>query len=208
MKFQSMGRWLHEHSVNLQPTQLYMDTTTLCEKEQQNGKSNLIPNAFRVSNFSSIFFYIVWIRIAWISIVVTATVAAAVLLYISYALYKETPTITVIESLHYPSSNVLFPAVTICSMNSISAKKALNLAQSMTRPNDTTPEQLSKLFALVLHFDGVGQAPPEDYERLHKILQSNKMNVANLTSALKPSCNDMLVNCKWKGTSARCMHGL
>lgn len=127
------------------------------------------------------------------------------LLYISWTLYIETPTITVIESLHYPSSNVLFPAVTICSMNSISSKKALNLAKMMTRPNDTTPEQLSKLFTLVLHFNGVGQAPQTDYDRLHKILQINKMNMTNLTSTLKPSCNDMLVNCKWKGTSARCI---
>lgn len=133
---------------------------------------------------------------------------AIVLLYISWTLYKETPTITVIESLHYPSSNVLFPAVTICNMNSISAKKALNLAKNMTRPNDTTPEQLSRLFTLVLHFNGVGQAPQSDYDLLHKILQTNKMNMMNLTNGLRPSCNDMLVNCKWKGTTSRCIRFL
>lgn len=133
-----------------------------------------------------------------------ATVVAAVLLYISWGLNLETPTITVIESTHFPISNVHFPAVTICNMNAISAKMAMSLAKNMTRPNDVAPEQLSKLFQLVLHFHGVGEAPKQDYDLLHNILQTNQMNILNLTSTLKPRCVDMLKACRWKGTEARC----
>ncbi|XP_031617478.1 sodium channel protein Nach-like [Contarinia nasturtii] len=145
-----------------------------------------------------------WERIAWILIVVIATVVAAVLLYISWQLNLETPTITVIESTHYPISNVPFPAVTICSMNSISARTAMSLALNMKRPSDVSADRLSKLFQLVLHFQGVGEARKEDYNLLHNILQTNQMSVVNLTSVLKPKCTDLLKNCRWKGTESRC----
>lgn len=137
-------------------------------------------------------------------IVIIATVVAAVLLYISWKLNLETPTITVIESTHYPISNVPFPAITICPMNIISARRALSLAQNMTRPKDISPERLSKLFQLLLHFQGVGDDATEDYKLLHNILQSNQMNVMNLSSTLKPKCSEMLINCRWKGTESRC----
>lgn len=133
-----------------------------------------------------------------------ATIVAAVLLYISWQLNLETPTITVIESTHFPISNVYFPAVTICSMNCISAKTALSLAKNMTRPSNVSPERLSKLFQFILHFQGVGEHSNEEYDLLHNILQTNHMSVLNLTTALKPKCNDMLKACRWKGTETRC----
>lgn len=74
----------------------------------------------------------------------------------------------------------------------------------MTRPSDISPERLSKLFQLVLHFQGVGDAPKEDYDLLHNILQANQMNVVNLTTTLKPKCSDLLEACSWKSTKARC----
>lgn len=143
-------------------------------------------------------------RIAWIIIISIATIVAAVLLYISWQLNLETPTITVIESTHYPIANIPFPAITICSMNAISARKALSLAQNMTRPSDVSPERLSKLFQLLLHFQGVGDAAKEEYDLLHSILQANQMSITNLSSVLRPKCNEMLINCRWKGTEVRC----
>lgn len=133
-----------------------------------------------------------------------ATITAAVLLYVSWQLNVQTPTITVIESTHYPIANVFFPAVTICSMNVISAKQAMSLATNMTRPDGVSPEQLSKLFQLVLHFQGAGEAHKEDYSLLHQILRTNQMTVLNLTMILRPKCSDMLKSCRWKGTESRC----
>lgn len=137
-------------------------------------------------------------------IVVIATIIAAVLLYISWQFSLETPVVTVIESTHYPISNVLFPSVTICSMNTISGKAAINLAQNMTRPKDVSPQRLSKLFQLIMHFHGVGSARKDDYDLLHTILQSNHITVSNLTKNLRPKCRDLLINCRWKGIDSRC----
>lgn len=127
-----------------------------------------------------------------------------VLLWISWNLSAETPTLTVIETTNHPIGNIHFPAVTICNMNKIAASRALNLAKNFTRPDDVTPEHLSRMFSLVLHFQGIGNATKEEYDKLHSILQQNKMNVLNLTKILAPSCSDMLERCRWKGTDTRC----
>lgn len=116
----------------------------------------------------------------------------------------ETPTITVIESTHYPISNVFFPAVTICNMNSISEKQAEIFSNNMTRPNSVSSERLSKLFQLLLHFQGVGIVNTSEYDLLHNILQANNISVGDLTMALKPKCNEMFKGCRWKGSDTRC----
>lgn len=142
--------------------------------------------------------------ILWITIVLMATVVAALLLHVSWQMNLETPTITVIESTHYSISNVHFPAVTICSMNTISAKRAMNLAKNLTRPNDVTPVELSNMFRYILHFQAIGIANQTQYELLHSILQTNNLSMVNLTTALKPTCNDMIQGCVWKGNAIRC----
>lgn len=133
-----------------------------------------------------------------------ATVMAAVLLLVSWQMNLKTPTITVIESTHYSISNVHFPAVTICNMNTVSAKRAIGLAKSLTKPNHVTSEKLSNLFRLILHFQAVGVQNETEYKLLHSILQMNNLSVVNLTTTLKPTCDEMIQGCLWKGNVVRC----
>lgn len=143
-------------------------------------------------------------RIIWCLIVLIATITALVLLLISWQWNLETPTITVIESTHYPISNVYFPAITICNMNKISAKRALEMATNMTRPNGISAVQLSKMFKLLLHFHGIGDANKTEYNQLHSIFQTNNISVLNLINYLTPRCDEMLNACQWKGSIVRC----
>lgn len=70
-------------------------------------------------------------RCIWILVSFLALVTAVILLWISYNWTSETPTTTVIESTNHPTYNLLFPAVTICSMNKISKSVALSIAKEM-----------------------------------------------------------------------------
>lgn len=133
-----------------------------------------------------------------------ATVIAAVLLHVSWQMNLKTPTLTVIESTHYSISNVYFPAVTICNMNIVSAKRAMSLAKNLTKPSNVTPDELSNMFRLILHFQAIGVQNQTEYELLHSILQMNNLSMVNLTTVLKPSCNDMIKGCEWKGNTVRC----
>lgn len=70
-------------------------------------------------------------RIFWIGVVVVAIITSIALVSVSWTSNRETPTVTVIESSHFPTWNVPFPAVTICNFNKISKLKAMSLAKKM-----------------------------------------------------------------------------
>lgn len=70
-------------------------------------------------------------RWLWIIMSFFALVTAIVLLWISWNWTSETPTTTVIESTNHPTYNLQFPSVTICGMNKISKKAALEIARDM-----------------------------------------------------------------------------
>lgn len=143
-------------------------------------------------------------RIFWVVIVTIALLTSLALLVISWRLNAETPTTTVIENTHYATWNIPFPAVTICNMNKISAEAALKLSARMTRPDNLTDLELSHMFRLALHFEGIGHARDDEYAQLHAILQQNNISVARLMRRIAPRCSDMLERCMWKGTQTRC----
>lgn len=70
-------------------------------------------------------------RYFWLIIVLAAIVASITLVLVSLYANRENPTVTVIESSHFPTWNIPFPAVTICNFNKISKTKALDLLQHM-----------------------------------------------------------------------------
>lgn len=145
-----------------------------------------------------------WERVVWALTALGALIAAIILLWFSWSWNAETPTVTVIESTHYATWNIPFPAITICSSNKISNQAALAIARAMKRPGNLTAEELSLKFRLILHFEGIGSATEEDYMELHNILQDNKINIESLLQQISPNCMTMLTRCMWKGTQTRC----
>jgi len=67
----------------------------------------------------------------WLVVVILAIITSIVLVVVSWYWSQETPTVTVIESSHFPTWNIPFPAVTICNFNKISKSKALSLLDQM-----------------------------------------------------------------------------
>lgn len=67
----------------------------------------------------------------WIAVVFISIITSIVLVIVSWFWNRETPTVTVIESAHFPTWNIPFPAVTICNFNKISKAKALKLASTL-----------------------------------------------------------------------------
>ena len=70
-------------------------------------------------------------RWLWIILSFFALITAIILLWISWNWTAETPTTTVIESTNYPTYNLPFPSVTICSMNKISSPAVMEVAKQM-----------------------------------------------------------------------------
>ena len=65
-------------------------------------------------------------------------------------------------------------------------------------------EDLSQLFRLILHFEGIGQSEPSEYVKIQNILRINKLNVNAVMEVIRPTCADSLEKCIWKGAEQRC----
>ncbi|CRK99689.1 CLUMA_CG012989, isoform A [Clunio marinus] len=143
-------------------------------------------------------------RWLWIILSILALIIAVVLLWISWNWTSETPTTTVIESTNYPTYNLPFPAVTICSMNKISKLAALEIASKMRKPYNITDEELAYKLRLLLHFRGSGNASLEEYREVSDIMEMNNENINYLLERLSPKCSDILERCSWKGSLQRC----
>lgn len=79
-----------------------------------------------------------------------------------------------------------------------------NLNYFRKRPYNISVDQMTKMFSLLLHFQGVGNASKLEYTELHNILQTNNISVTGLVSKLVPTCAEILERCMWKGTQTRC----
>lgn len=70
-------------------------------------------------------------KVAWFIAVFLCSIAAASLLWYSLFLSSASPTVTVVESTHYPTYKIPFPAVTLCNVNKISKKAIVALAKEL-----------------------------------------------------------------------------
>jgi len=107
-RFRHIGEWFSENMRN------YCQTTSL------HGFSYITRQDISRNE-----------RWFWIVVVILAIITSIVLVVVSWYWSQETPTVTVIESSHFPTWNIPFPAVTICNFNKISRNKALTLLEQM-----------------------------------------------------------------------------
>ncbi|XP_030377305.1 pickpocket protein 11 [Scaptodrosophila lebanonensis] len=142
-------------------------------------------------------------RLFWLGIVILAIITSIVLVLISWYWNRETPTVTVIESSHFPTWNIPFPAITVCNFNKISKTKALNFLDRMQLPSNVTKMDLRDLFNLTLY-------PPtlvvsnESLQIYDRILKLNNVTLADLAQQISPDCIEMISRCIWKGMNTRC----
>ncbi|XP_011199425.2 pickpocket protein 11 [Bactrocera dorsalis] len=140
----------------------------------------------------------------WIGVVIISIIISIVLVIVSWFWNRETPTVTVIESAHFPTWNIPFPAVTICNFNKISKMKALKLARTLKRPPNVSEEKLLSLFRITMFFNFALNHTEEDFHIFGNILNDNNFTIAKLTQELAPNCMDMISKCVWKGDGLRC----
>ncbi|EDV33058.1 uncharacterized protein Dana_GF21878 [Drosophila ananassae] len=142
-------------------------------------------------------------RLFWLTVVILAIITSIVLVVVSWYWSQETPTVTVIESSHFPTWNIPFPAVTICNFNKISKTKALTLLDQMHIPVGVNKSEIHSLFNLtLLPVDSmISNSSLQIYDR---ILVLNNLTLHGLTQQLSPDCMDMISSCIWKGINTRC----
>lgn len=143
-------------------------------------------------------------KIFWAICTFASHVTAMVLLWFSWNWSNLTPVVTVIESTHYATWNIPFPAVTICNLNKISLKRALAKATDMKRPENVTAEELAQMFQHLTIFMGYTHESTGNFNLIDSVLHMNNLTVFGVLQDLAPGCSETLDRCMWKGTQTRC----
>lgn len=56
-------------------------------------------------------------------------------------------------------------------------------------PENVTTTEISQMFRLILHFEGISKPNPQGYKLLNEILMTNNMTVASVLKELSPNCD-------------------
>ncbi|XP_068085172.1 sodium channel protein Nach-like [Anabrus simplex] len=120
--------------------------------------------------------------------------------------YSTSPTITSVESTHYPIWNIPFPAVTICNVNKVHLSSANELYRKLGL-NITLKED--DYYTFVQQLAEIIQ--PEKVEqfkfnisKLLQVLKEHDLSMDKLMLEVTQPCDSMMIKCKWRGELKPC----
>lgn len=145
-----------------------------------------------------------WERRFWVTVVCLSLLSAVILVWVNWIQSQKTRTVTLLETTFYPTSNVNFPAITLCNFNKISKKKALELAKTLKKPSSINDTELANLFKVTINYSFGMRGNNTEFQILDSILKTNEMSWDGLLSYVQPNCLDMAIKCFWKGSDTRC----
>ncbi|XP_055850653.1 pickpocket protein 11-like [Episyrphus balteatus] len=143
-------------------------------------------------------------RILWRIIIFTAIIITIVVLYYWTAINHETPTVTLIETTSYPGFVVPFPAITLCSLNRISRRRAIKLAEKFVLKSNLTKEKILELFEVPLYINEKVHASEQDFQMFDDLMTANNSSLLELFYYTNPDCMEELKKCKWRGRAVQC----
>uniref|UniRef100_A0A1A9UYA5 Pickpocket protein 19 n=1 Tax=Glossina austeni TaxID=7395 RepID=A0A1A9UYA5_GLOAU len=174
--------------------QLFVNHTNFCQSTSLHGFSYIARDDLTKAE-----------RIFWIIAVFAALITCMALMLAAYFWNSNSiPTVTVIDSSHYPIWQVPFPAITLCNFNKISKRKALQLLKIMGRPPNVTESQILNSFRMMMHYKISRSDFHLNFDLMEKLLKANNWTLGDLREKLTPNCLEMMMKCVWKGSEQRC----
>ncbi|KAI4488109.1 hypothetical protein M0804_004957 [Polistes exclamans] len=152
-----------------------------------------------------------WVeRIIWFAAHVTTICILVYFVTDAYSAFVTMPMVTSVESDHYPTNKITFPAIAICSINRISRQSAVKMAKKVYRSNVTnlTMEEILELF----------EQFGDSYNSMRKLNKNRRNELNNLMldfyegeydmdaimKELTPQCSDMLLRCFFNRNEYNC----
>ncbi|XP_055530563.1 sodium channel protein Nach-like [Wyeomyia smithii] len=124
------------------------------------------------------------------------------MMQLAWIRFKNTPTITTIETTSYPIWNIPFPAVTICNINKIDKSRVKNLTDQLMTKGLTLDEanQLLVSMSSLVNFES---SFPSALEH-EKLLGQLGENPASMLLKLNQPCDQLIKYCYWLGAEVPC----
>ncbi|XP_014213203.1 sodium channel protein Nach-like [Copidosoma floridanum] len=150
-------------------------------------------------------------RIMWVVLHVVMMITLCLIVWDVLQDYRHTPVVTIVDSYHYPSSFLDWPAVSLCSINRISKKATERLAERIKSSN-ATDLPLDRIVSLLYNlgylyetsFGEYNKSQDEELDALLKKYLNDNYDLTQLMKELTPQCNDILIKCRFRFEARRC----
>ncbi|XP_034232250.1 sodium channel protein Nach-like [Thrips palmi] len=137
-------------------------------------------------------------RVFWVVAVAVSMVAAVWTMLFAYDFNQSHRTLLAVDTTHHPLWRVHVPAVTVCPSNKVLRSRAAQLISAMRLPDGVTEEDALQDMAKLVEIILPRAVNTSNLERLQAILDANKMSVDQVMWMVSPSCDELLVKCRWK----------
>ncbi|KAK2582164.1 hypothetical protein KPH14_004522 [Odynerus spinipes] len=150
-----------------------------------------------------------WIeRIIWMAVHVSIICILAYFVIGAYHAFTTVPMVTSVESDHYPTTRISFPAVAICSINRISRRSAVKMATDVSKVTNMTVDQILELIAQLGDlYNSMYKFPKARHEELNRLLldyYEGEYDITEIMKDLTPQCSVILLKCLFNGQQRNC----
>ncbi|XP_022838067.1 sodium channel protein Nach-like [Spodoptera litura] len=146
-------------------------------------------------------------RIIWSITIVVGLIGSVSLVWVTFNKYYSAPLVTTQSPEGVSVSEILFPAVGICTNNRISKRAATDLAKRLLKAernkNYTEDQMMSLLYGLGQLYWLGSDIKKESTMELHYAL--GEYDVHTLMRSLTPKCEHLLVSCVWDTSPVHCL---
>ncbi|XP_076668488.1 sodium channel protein Nach [Andrena cerasifolii] len=148
-------------------------------------------------------------RVLW-SLLYAITVPAMIYtIYHGYLDFIQHPCMTSVETEYFPTQNLNFPGVSICSVNRISRHAAMELANEVFRAN-VSRFSLEEILGMISQLGDLYDSEFLTQNRSHRIDQllaryyHGYYDITDVMQRLTPLCEDILLRCRFQADERNC----
>ncbi|XP_052859747.1 sodium channel protein Nach-like [Anopheles cruzii] len=143
------------------------------------------------------------LRLMWLLVCAVSIGFTTVMGMIAWVRFRNTPTITTIETTTYPIWKIPFPAVTVCNVNKIDSKKADAIIDRLVTEFGLSEANATGLLiaqASLVNFERVN----DSFLELEGVLGRMGWNPGTLLLELSQPCAELIKVCYWLGVEIPC----
>ncbi|XP_025073796.1 uncharacterized protein LOC105426075 [Pogonomyrmex barbatus] len=145
------------------------------------------------------------VRFLWLILFILSSTVASNVIYSLALRFQAAPTSIGIESMHYETSNLPFPSVTLCPNDRVDWNRALKLEPRIFRNGtdkesfDTFREILGKLSVM-----SFGDFDDLDFLKNRSLHSLADIDVTYVLREVMPRCDQLLSECWWRNETRDC----
>ncbi|KAG5342062.1 PPK19 protein, partial [Acromyrmex charruanus] len=144
-------------------------------------------------------------RFLWLVVFVISSTIASNVIYSLALRFQDAPTVIDIESMHYGTSYLPFPSVTLCPNDRVDWNRALELEPKIF-PNGTDKASLETFRKILgkLSMMSFGDFDELDFLKNQNVHSLAGINITQVLYEVMPRCDQLLSSCWWRNADRNC----